>query len=84
MPGAGVILGWHGPCGRRRKIGGAMSDTTTLDDIIEASAAALAIPIDPAWLPAIRMNLEVAIRLAQAFDKFPLPDEAEPAPVFEA
>jgi hypothetical protein len=59
-------------------------DDTTLDNLIDASAAALALPIEPGWKPAIKGNLAVTLRLANLVAAFPLPDEAEPAPVFEA
>jgi hypothetical protein len=55
-----------------------------LDDLIDAAAHALALPIEPAWRPAIKFNLEVNLRLAASFADFPLPDDAEPAPVFVA
>ena len=55
-----------------------------LDDYIDAVAAALALPVEDAWRPAIRANLEVSLRLARLVDEFPLPDETEPAPVFTA
>ncbi len=55
-----------------------------LDAYIDAAGRALALPIDPAWKPAIRANLEVTLRLAAQVSEFPLPDEAEPAPVFKA
>jgi hypothetical protein len=55
-----------------------------LDDYIDAVASALALPIDPAWKPAVRANLEVSLRLARMVDEFALPDEAEPASVFSA
>jgi hypothetical protein len=55
-----------------------------LDALIEAGAAALALPIEPEWKPAIRANLAVTLRLADMVAEFPLPDDAEPAPVFEA
>jgi hypothetical protein len=60
----------------------AMKDTT--DEFIEAAAALLALPIEESWKPAIRANLEVTLRLATLFDDFPLPDDAEPAPIFRA
>ena len=56
----------------------------SLDDLIVASAHALALPIEPAWTPAIKFNLDVILRLAGSFADFPLPDDAEPAPVFSA
>jgi hypothetical protein len=58
--------------------------TLDLDGLITASADALALPIDPAWYPMIRLNLEVTFRLATLVADFPLPDVAEPAPVFRA
>jgi hypothetical protein len=55
-----------------------------LDDYIAAVGKALALPIEEAWRPAIRANLEVSLRLARLVDEFPLPDEIEPADVFTA
>lgn len=55
-----------------------------LDDFIAAAAAALDLPIEPAWQPAVKANLDVTLRLANLVAEFPLPDEAEPAPVFKA
>jgi hypothetical protein len=55
-----------------------------LDDYIDAVAKALALPVDDAWRPAIRANLEVSLKLARLVDQFPLPDETEPASVFAA
>ena len=55
-----------------------------LDDYMDAVAGTLALPIEEAWRPAIRANLEVSLRLARLVDEFALPDEAEPAPVFTA
>jgi hypothetical protein len=60
-----------------------MSEDLT-DTWITSSAAMLGLPIETAWMPAIRANVEVTFRLAKLVDEFPLPDEAEPAPVFEA
>jgi hypothetical protein len=55
-----------------------------LDKLIDASAAALGLPIEPEWKPAITANLAVTLRLANMVATFSLPDEAEPAPIFEA
>lgn len=57
---------------------------TDIETFIDAGVALLGIPIDPAWRPAIVANLEVTLRLAAAVGSFPLPDEADPAPVFRA
>ena len=45
---------------------------------------ALALPVEDAWRPAVRANLEVSLRLARLVDEFPLPDETEPASVYTA
>lgn len=58
--------------------------TEPLDDYIDAVAEALALPVEDAWRPAIRANLEVSLRLARLVDEFVLPDETEPAPMFTA
>jgi len=55
-----------------------------LEALVDAAAGALALPVEPAWKPAIKANLQVTLRLAAAVAEFELPDEAEPAPVFEA
>ena len=61
-----------------------MASDDSLDDFITAAADALALPIDPAWKPAVRMHLEVTLKLGKLVEGFDLPDDAEPAPVFRA
>jgi len=53
-----------------------------LETLIDVGSRLLSIPIDPAWKPAIEANLAVTLRLAASVDAFPLPDEADPAPVY--
>jgi hypothetical protein len=55
-----------------------------LDDYIGAVSKALRLPVEDAWKPAIKANLEVSLRLARLVDEFALPDETEPASVFSA
>jgi Protein of unknown function (DUF4089) len=55
-----------------------------LDQYIDAVAKALALPIEDAWRPAVRANLEVSLKLARVVDEFALPDESEAASVFTA
>ncbi len=55
-----------------------------LNEYIDAVGKALALPIEDAWRPAVRANLEVSLRLARLVDEFELPDVAEPASVFTA
>jgi Protein of unknown function (DUF4089) len=56
----------------------------SLDQFIDATAQALALPVESAWKPAVRFNLDVTLHAAGLFADFPLPDDAEPAPVFVA
>ena len=46
-----------------------------LDNYIDAVAKALALPVEEAWRPAVRANLEVSLRLARLVDEFPLPEK---------
>ena len=55
-----------------------------LDAFVDAAAHTLALPVEPAWKGAVRANLAVTLALATSFADFPLPDDAEPAPVFVA
>ena len=59
-----------------------MSDP--LDDLIDAAARALDLPIEPAWKAAVKVNLDVTLRHGQFVAEFTLPDDAEPAPIFVA
>jgi hypothetical protein len=56
--------------------------SSPLDDYIAAAARALDLPIEPAWMPAVKANLEVTLRLATVVADFELPDTTEPAPIF--
>ena len=55
-----------------------------LDSFVDAAAHALDLKIEPTWKGAIKTNLEVTFALAALCADFPLPDDAEPAPVFSA
>ena len=55
-----------------------------VDAIVEASAQALGIPLNPAWRERIAFNLRLILHHARLVDEFPLPDHIEPAPVFYA
>lgn len=61
-----------------------MHDVQSLNALIDAGAAVLDLPIDPAWREAIRTHLDISLRHAKAVASFALPDETEPAPVFRA
>lgn len=59
------------------------TDPTQFDALIDAGTALLRIPVDPAWRPAIRLHLGISLTHAATVLDFPLPDDAEPAPVFQ-
>jgi hypothetical protein len=59
-------------------------DADPLEGYIDAVGKALGLPIEDAWRPSVKANLEVSLRLARLVDEFPLPDETEPASVFAA
>jgi hypothetical protein len=61
-----------------------MTDPGDLDALIEAVRWLLGIEIRPEWHGAIRQHLSISLDHARNVAEFPLPDEAEPAPVFEA
>ena len=56
----------------------------SLDDYIDAASKLLKLPVKDAWKPAVRVNLEVSMRLAKLVDECEFSDEAEPASVFRA
>ena len=58
--------------------------TDPLDDLIASTSRALDLPLNPAWQPAVKANLAVTLQLGALVAEFPLPDDAEPAPVFKA
>jgi hypothetical protein len=59
-------------------------DDKALESYIMAASAALGIPIEDAWMPTIRTNLAATLRISSLMADFELPDESEPAPVYEA
>jgi hypothetical protein len=62
----------------------ATDDNDPLNAAIAAGANMLGLTIEPSWLPSVRANLEVSLRLGKLVDEFPLPDEHEPASIFKA
>jgi Protein of unknown function (DUF4089) len=70
----------------QRRSGGdaAATRTKVIETLMEASAEALGLTIDPAWRASVKRNLHVILGHAALVDQFSLPDEIEPAPVFRA
>ena len=67
-----------------KRVKGKPSRRDPLDSFVDAAAHALDLKLEPAWKGAVKANLEATLALAALFADFPLPDEAEPAPVFSA
>jgi hypothetical protein len=63
-----------------------MTDASSFDPAAYAKtmAEALKLPLPAEYAPQVEANLGVAFRLAPLFLTFVLPDDAEPAPVFDA
>ena len=55
-----------------------------LDDFIAAGARSLDLKIRQEWLAAVRSHLRVTLDFGARVTDFALPDDAEPAPVYEA
>lgn len=60
------------------------TDETALDALIDVNETWLGLTIDPAWRPTIRQSLVALAVAIDAIETVALPDEAEPAPRFEA
>ena len=61
-----------------------MMTSDTLDAYLDGAAYSLRLPIEPAWRPAVKANLETLLAFAELVDAFPLPEELTPAPVYRA
>lgn len=61
-----------------------MTTADPLDAFLTAAAAALELPLEPDWRPAVKANLAVTLQHAALVGEFVLPNAAEPAPMFEA
>jgi len=55
-----------------------------LDSWILAAAPGLGLKVEKSWMAAVRTNLRVTLDQGVMVADYPLPDDAEPAPVFQA
>jgi hypothetical protein len=62
----------------------AVSKSDPLDSWIVAAAPKLGLKVEKSWMAAVRANLRVTLDQGVMVADFPLPDDAEPAPVFRA
>lgn len=51
-------------------------------DFLDAGLRLADLPLEPDLRPRVLMHLETAVAMAKLVTAFPLPDEAEPAPVY--
>jgi hypothetical protein len=58
--------------------------TDPFDALIDTGAQTLGIPLRPEWKAEVKVQLQVILRQGALVAEFPLPDDTEPAPVFEA
>jgi hypothetical protein len=56
----------------------------SLEALVAAGAQALGLTVDPAWRDGVNFHLRLLLEHAARVEDFPLADEAEPAPVFDA
>lgn len=60
------------------------STSPDLSAHVEGAAGLLGLPVAPDWREAVVANLRVLQAAAALVGAFPLPDEADAAPVYEA
>jgi hypothetical protein len=54
-----------------------------IEAYVDAAAKLVGLSLDPAHRPGVVLNLERIARMAALVMAFPLPEETEPAPVYE-
>jgi hypothetical protein len=69
---------------KKRPAAPAAASGNPIAELMTASAQALGLTIEPAWEANVKFNLHLILRHAALVDEFPLPDDAEPAPIFHA
>jgi hypothetical protein len=69
---------------RKKPVTAKPAPTDNIAALVSANAPALGLNIQPAWRPGVIFNLGLIMRIAALVDEFPLPDDAETAPVFRA
>jgi hypothetical protein len=73
----------EGPLLRERR-GSMPQPQDSLDGYLDGVALSLGLVIVASWKQSVRANLEVTLRMGRLVDEFPLPDEIEPAEIYEA
>jgi hypothetical protein len=62
---------------------GELADRSSdIEVYVDAAAALIGLPLDPAHRPGVILNMHRIAEMAGLVMAFPLPEETEPAPVF--
>ena len=61
-----------------------MREPFDAEEHVRYMAKVMEIPIQPEWMPAVIANMAATAAAAELVLRFPLADDVEPAPVFEA
>ncbi len=61
-----------------------MATTDPLDEYIDVVSRAMQLPMEAGWKDAVKANLDVTLKFARLVEEFPLPDDIEPASIYEA
>jgi len=61
-----------------------MTENEDLEAVIASVSRLFGLTIRPEWREAIRLHLAISLDHARTVGEFPLPDEADSAPVFSA
>jgi hypothetical protein len=59
-------------------------ETHLFEAYVDAWASVLGFSLEPSWKPAVAANVETILKMAALVEGHALPDDIEPAPVFEA
>ncbi|GLK74220.1 DUF4089 domain-containing protein [Ancylobacter dichloromethanicus] len=62
--------------------GRAAANRADIEAFLDAGLRVAGLPLEPELRPRVLMHLETAVAMAALVADFPLPDEAEPAPVY--
>jgi 1-carboxybiuret hydrolase subunit AtzG-like protein len=60
-----------------------MADPVDIEAFVDAAARLVGLPLDPAHRPGVVLNFGRIAQMAELVMEFPLPEETEPAPVYE-
>jgi hypothetical protein len=75
--------GWHEGCDGGEPMSRDDMADQPFEIYVDAAAKLVGLPLDPAHRPGVVLNIERIAQMAALFMEFPLPDEIEPAPIYQ-